>query len=361
MHILLATGIFPPAIGGPATYSTKLAEEFLKLGHRVTVVTYGRKLMIEDPRLSIVFVPKSGTVLSRWRGYRRALRKYGADADAVIALSSVSTGVPLLLSGLRKPKKILRLGGDFFWERYTDGGGMKSLREWYGSSFGFWKLLNTSFMEAILRSFDVLVYSTDFQRKIHEHAYAELPKSIVIENAVPSSTPVPNSRPPSCSPLRLLFMGRFVGFKNLPVLLDAVASMPDVSLTLVGCGPLEGRLRARAGLLGLGSRVEFRPPVAGEEKRRTFLEHDVLILPSVTEISPNVALEAISEGLPVLLTDETGLKPEGVMHLRPLRTVSDIVRAVREYMARSNGDERRVPVRTYAQVAQDWVQLIASL
>ena len=370
MHILLATGIFPPAIGGPATYSTKLAEEFLKLGHRVTVVTYGRKLMIEDPRLSIVFVPKSGTVLSRWRGYRRALRKYGADADAVIALSSVSTGVPLLLSGLRKPKKILRLGGDFFWERYTDGGGMKSLREWYGSSFGFWKLLNTSFMEAILRSFDVLVYSTDFQRKIHEHAYAELPKSIVIENAAsPHLTPNPSltlrlgrgEHASPHNPFRLLFMGRFVGFKNLPVLLDAVAAMPDVSLTLVGCGPLEGRLRARAGLLGLGSRVEFRPPVAGEEKRRTFLEHDVLILPSVTEISPNVALEAISEGLPVLLTDETGLKPEGVMHLRPLRTVSDIVRAVREYMTRSNGDERRVPVRTYAQVAQDWVQLIASL
>ncbi len=361
MHILLATGIFPPSIGGPATYSTKLTEEFLKLGHRVTVVTYGRKLMIEDPRLSIVFVPKSGTVLSRWMEYRRALRKYGADADAVIALSSVSTGIPLLLSGLKKPKKILRLGGDFFWERYTDGGGVKSLREWYDSSFGFWKLLNASFMEAILRSFDAVVYSTEFQRKIHQHAYAALSHNTVIENALPFSTPVPNPRPPSHNPLRLLFMGRFVGFKNLPVLLDAVAAMPDVSLTLVGCGPLEGRLRARAGLLGLGSRVVFHVPVSGEEKCRILKEHDLLVLPSVTEISPNVALEAASEGLPVLLTEETGLKEGGNILLRSLREKSDIVQSLREYMQDSGVPKGAMHVRTYAQVAQDWLQLIASL
>ena len=38
--ILLATGIFPPDIGGPATYVENLAIELEKLGHKVRVVTY---------------------------------------------------------------------------------------------------------------------------------------------------------------------------------------------------------------------------------------------------------------------------------------------------------------------------------
>lgn len=381
MHILLATGIFPPAIGGPATYSTKLAEEFLKLGHSVTVVTYGRELKIDptslpmelrgagNGKLKIIFIRKTGGVIARWMRYRKALKKYAHDADAVIALSSVSTGIPLLLSGLKKPKKILRLGGDFFWERYTDAGGMQSLREWYTSRFGFWRIINTCLMEAILRSFDHIVYSTEFQKKIHEHAYAGLPQSTVIENAIPFSTPtcapagalVGRPHPSAHHPLRLLFMGRFVGFKNLPTLLDAVESLHEVSLTLVGCGPFEGRLRARASLLGLGSRVEFHSPVLGEEKRRMFLEHDVLILPSVTEISPNVALEAASGGLPVLLTEETGLKQAGNILLKPLREKNDIIRSIREYMEHADAPKSAMHVRTYAELAQDWVQLLASL
>jgi glycosyltransferase involved in cell wall biosynthesis len=53
--------------------------------------------------------------------------------------------------------------------------------------------------------------------------------------------------------------------------------------------------------------VTFLPPCSGEAKRRLLAEQDLLVIPSITEISPNVALEARSAGLPVLLTQETGL------------------------------------------------------
>jgi len=42
MKILIATGIFPPDIGGPALYSQKLAEEFSSRGLVVSVITYGK-------------------------------------------------------------------------------------------------------------------------------------------------------------------------------------------------------------------------------------------------------------------------------------------------------------------------------
>ncbi|MSR67221.1 glycosyltransferase [Candidatus Peribacteria bacterium] len=364
MHILLATGIYPPDIGGPATYAEKLAQEFLNLGHTVTVVTYGsvRPNASERERLTVIPVSKVGSVLSRWFRYSRALRKYGSDADVMIAFSSVSTGVPLMFSGLKKPKKILRLGGDFFWERYTDGGGMKSLSDWYRSVCGFWRIVNFTFMAGILRSFDALVYSTEFQKFIHEKEYAGLPKSTVIENARPTCAPNSGAsvgRPHQ--PFRLLFMGRFVGFKNLLALLDAIVNMPNVTLTLVGSGPMEQALRAKTTALNLGSRVRFQAPVSGEEKSRVFAEHDLLILPSVTEISPNTALEAAAEGLPVLLTTETGLSGSGMICLKPLRLASQIASAIRECIEHPVSTSNDVQVRTYAKVAQDWMQFFSSL
>ena len=44
MRIFIATGIYPPKIGGPAQYAQNLKEALEKLGHRVVVKTYG----IED-------------------------------------------------------------------------------------------------------------------------------------------------------------------------------------------------------------------------------------------------------------------------------------------------------------------------
>ena len=40
MKILIATGIYPPDIGGPAKYAKSLRDEFAKLGHKVKIVKY---------------------------------------------------------------------------------------------------------------------------------------------------------------------------------------------------------------------------------------------------------------------------------------------------------------------------------
>src|SRR3989344_9562594 len=41
MRILIATGIYPPEVGGPAYYAQGLGEALKKVGHRVDIVTYG--------------------------------------------------------------------------------------------------------------------------------------------------------------------------------------------------------------------------------------------------------------------------------------------------------------------------------
>ena len=171
-------------------------------------------------------------------------------------------------------------------------------------------------MEWLLKQFDHIVFSTRFQEELYEKHYKNLPKHSVIENALPVGKPVRHQKH---DPFRLLFMGRFVGFKNLVALLKAVGALRDSTqltinsaplhtiMTFVGSGPMESCLRNLVTKSHLQNIVTFLPPVHGEEKQRIFAEHDLLILPSITEISPNVALEARAAGLPVLLSKETGL------------------------------------------------------
>lgn len=358
MHILLATGIYPPDIGGPATYAKHLAEELQKKGYEVTVVTYGRQ--VTSDKWKVESVSLRGNVLSRWMRYAKALRRYGETADVVIALSSVSVGVPLLIARLKKPRKILRLGGDFFWERYTDGGGTLGLAEWYRSRLGFWRLVNMLFMHRILSSFHTIVYSTQFQKQIHERAYKRLPHVCVIENAVPTSV---RHEHRVHDPLRLLFVGRLVRFKRLSVLVDAVFAMPDAVLTITGHGPDLKNLEEQVRQLGLGERVTFMPPLFDHAKVKLFTEHDLLVIPSVTEISPNVALEAVSTGLPVLLTSDNGLSTplHAGMLCAPLgskmETLAAIMKARSQYESLCTA---ALSQRSWDTVTGEWISLLSS-
>ena len=376
MKIILATGIYPPDIGGPATYVRALAKELKERGVEVVVVTYGT---VASEQWPVVGVSKFIPVI-RWFLYAKALRKHAKDADAVIAFSSVSCGVPLWIAHLKKPKNVLRLGGDFFWERYTACGGKRDLHKWCTSK-GFVNSLTRLFVKRLLFVFDHIIFSTRFQEKIYEGAYKKLPSHSVIENALPSGVRAACSDDPVASPtavrrergiragnhhepFRLLFMGRFVGFKNLPALIESVSYLQDVKLTLVGDGPTKRLLVDRFSFLVKNGKIRFVDSAHGEEKQKIFSEHDLMVIPSITEISPNVALEARMAGLPVLLTQETGLSSvltQGMI-VKDLSTPEKIAAAVtdamQEYDRLVNQVAESPPARSYADVGQEFLSLL---
>ena len=216
------------------------------------------------------------------------------------------------------------------------------------------------FMHRILSSFHTVVYSTDFQRSIHKRAYKRLPHVCVIENAVPTSVRHEHS---IHDPLRLLFVGRLVNFKRVSILIDAVFAMPDAVLTITGHGPEQKNLEEQVRQLGLKDRVAFLPPLFAQAKEKLFAEHDLLVIPSVTEISPNVALEAVSTGLPVLLTSENGLSETlrtGMM-CAPLDSKIETLAAIMK--AKSRYESLRtaaITLRPWDAVGSDWISLLLS-
>ncbi len=367
MKIVLATGIYPPEIGGPATYVRHLAAELASRGNEVVVVTYGQnadELFESEGKeggalWKVIRVPTGGGSGVRWNRYAKALRIHGKDAEIIEAFSSVSAGIPLRLARIKGPKKILRLGGDFLWERYTDYGGKRTLRQFYASYPGVKSLL-----KFLIGGFDHIVFSTAFQQDLYRRLLGrKLSSHSVIENALPVSSP---SLHVKHEPLRLLYLGRFVRFKNLSALLTAVAALPHARLTLVGSGPVRSQIEAFVQKLSLQSRVSVQPAVHGSQKREVFDEHDLLVLPSLTDISPNAALEARAAGLPVLITEENGLSPilrEG-MTVRSLRSSTEIVRSVLEidrgYDDISRAAAEPLSERQWGSVAEDHVALFRS-
>ena len=103
---------------------------------------------------------------------------------------------------------------------------------------------------------------------------------------------------------RILFVGRLVYYKGLTVLLEALAAT-QASLVIVGDGPLEGALRARARALGVAERVAFGAGLSDEDVRWLYRACDVFVLPSTerTEAFGLVQIEAMASGLPVVSTD----------------------------------------------------------
>ena len=108
---------------------------------------------------------------------------------------------------------------------------------------------------------------------------------------------------------RLLFVGRFVYYKGIEVLIDAVAQS-EGTLILAGDGPLDASLRARAAERGIASRVLFTGRVTDEELPAYYHAADVFVLPSIvkTETFGVVQVEAMAAGLPVVSTNlKTGV------------------------------------------------------
>ena len=70
MKLLIATGMFPPDVGGPATYSQTIAEEFSKRGHNITIVTYGDNIISNFPSLDSSPVGRGGAISNFQKSFK---------------------------------------------------------------------------------------------------------------------------------------------------------------------------------------------------------------------------------------------------------------------------------------------------
>ncbi|HRZ30049.1 MAG TPA: glycosyltransferase family 4 protein [Candidatus Paceibacterota bacterium] len=301
--ILIATGIYPPDIGGPATYAKALEEEFRSLGFNVLVRYFRQEKGLPPILRHIFYFLKVCLVMSR--------------VDYAIALDTFSVGLPTVLAGLIFRKKvIIRTGGDFLWETYVN----RTKKSLILSSF-YLKSPDFTSKEKIifkltkfaLGGADKVVFSTDWQRNIWVPAYnLDFKKTKIIENffnfqnfeEVESDFLV-------VAPRKYLWAGRDIFLKNTNFLKQAFANAkkenPDLDLEI----------------------ITNLPQAKLFEKMKAC---DVVTVPSLSEISPNLVLEGLSLGKPFILSKETGYfeKLKGLgLFVDPL-SIDEISKAILE-------------------------------
>ncbi len=133
----------------------------------------------------------------------------------------------------------------------------------------------------------------------------------------------------------VLFVGRFVPYKGVSVLLRAMVGIEAVAV-LVGDGPLRVSLERLTADLTLRDRVRFAGEVSEDELIALYHACDILVLPSVTrqEAFGVVQLEAMACGKPVISTSVPSGVPWVNQHGRTGLVVDpDDVEALREALA----------------------------
>jgi glycosyltransferase involved in cell wall biosynthesis len=98
-------------------------------------------------------------------------------------------------------------------------------------------------------------------------------------------------------------IGNLVPEKNHALAIAALTHLEDYSLVIVGEGPLRSELEVTAQRLGVVHRVIFRPAMPQRELRHLYASADVMLLTSIREGWPNVVLESLACGTPVVALD----------------------------------------------------------
>lgn len=104
----------------------------------------------------------------------------------------------------------------------------------------------------------------------------------------------------------VLSVGRLHPLKGHDLVIDAIAAMPDTLLLIAGAGAERDALVAHAAVRGVTDRVRFLGQQVHEDLAALYSSADALVLASSHEGWPNVLLEAMACGTPVVATDVGG-------------------------------------------------------
>jgi glycosyltransferase involved in cell wall biosynthesis len=148
----------------------------------------------------------------------------------------------------------------------------------------------------------------------------------------------------------LLSVGNLLAFKGHGVAIEALSLLPDCELVIAGDGPDRAAFEALARQCGVSERVRFVGSLGHAELRHYYCAADALILASSREGWPNVLLEAMACGTPVIATAVGGV-PEIVSSIDAGTVVKErsapaLARAVRELFAHAR---ERAATRRFAE------------
>jgi glycosyltransferase involved in cell wall biosynthesis len=316
MKILLATGIYPPDAGGPATYTRAMARALMGRGHEVAVVCYSDVEFRDDEKFPVVRISRRQPTWRRYLAYALAVRRLAKNADLVYLQGPVSEGFPGTIGAMLAGKPtVMKIVGDYAWEIYMQKGSpekKKLLDEFVKHPHVEVRWLERIERWTAKRAKKVVVPS-NFLKTIVEQWDVPGERITRIYNAA-TALPDGMNREEARQQFdvgsrKVLFTAvRAVPWKNIDFIIRLLPKLRDSSVILcaAGDGPSIEGWKREASKMGVENRVRFLGRLGGKEMGEWYRAADLFVLPSLYEGYPNVVSEAVSQGLPVFVSDQGG-------------------------------------------------------
>jgi len=311
MNIILINYEYPPLGGGASNATFHIANELFKEGHQVTVLTSKFENLnghtIEDGihifRVNSVRKQKHQSSIFEMMSFifvgYRALGNIirNREIESAILFFSIPCGVfgPYLKRKFKVNYIVSLRGGDV-------PGLEKRLK--------YFHILLAPLRKFIFRSAKAIIANSNGLAKKSEEA-DPFPVSI-IPNGVDTTFYFPDPAMKHADDVfRFLFVGRFDTQKNILAILNQIMdlkanSQKAFTFDIVGEGPLKASLLTFVEERKLEQIVTFHNWLTKIELRKIYQQSDCLINYSLSEGMPNVVLEAMAAGLPIIASDIMG-------------------------------------------------------
>ncbi|HVM73361.1 MAG TPA: glycosyltransferase family 4 protein [Candidatus Paceibacterota bacterium] len=329
MRIIIATGIYPPEVGGPALYAKGVRESLEKTGHDAPVVLFSSLKNYPSGVRHVLYVFK--------------LMRAAWGASAIFAFDTYSAGVPTAFVGmlLRKPV-VIRIGGDFVWESYIERThDLVPLPKFYRAprALSRKERMAKKLVAWMLRHGE-LAFNTPWLARIWTEPYG-LDESRIhtVENVI--GPRLERSKETNRS---VILYGRQMALKNASAFRTAFE-------------------KVRAEGIDLELKEGIVPHAELMELTRSCY---AVALPSISDVAPNTIIDALRCGVPFIITKNSGYaekyKNMGIV-IDPLDE-ADMIRGIKALADPATYERLRAniaaytTVRTYDDVAHDMLAII---
>lgn len=332
MKLVIATPLYPPEIGGPATYAKILEEGLPEKDIGVTVVKFG----------DVRHLPK----LVRHYVYYRRVLKAARGADVILALDPVSTGLPAMKAARKACKPfVVKIVGDYAWEQGRQRFGLTNALDDFVHSrhVPFPVRMLRRIQTRVAQGATRVIVPSEYLKGIVTAWGIPNEKVEVIYNAMllEALGNVPEEAAELPHPL-IVSAGRLVPWKHFDGLIDAVVSLraKDVraSLVIIGDGPLRAEIVNYA-QDKLGDACVVIGMLPHTDTLATIQSADVFVLNSSYEGLSHTLIEALTLGVPIVATKVGGNAEVVTDEEDGLLVPSGDTRALANALARVLGDE----------------------
>jgi glycosyltransferase involved in cell wall biosynthesis len=317
MKLLIVSHEYPPIGGGGANACFFLAREFAKMGNQVTVVTAmfeslpceetsdeGVKIYRVKCRRSnkekSSFAEMFSYLVSAWKMTDKMLKNERFD-KCLVFFGIPSGPIALHLKHKYKLQYIVRFGGGDI------PGAQKRFKYIY--------MVLVPIIRKIWQNAESLIANSE-GLKLRAKGFEDKYPITVIENGVDNQFFAPVVKEDSDT-VMILFVSRIIEGKGLQYLIPNLNDINEkvnaicgknIKLVIVGDGPYRGELEKITSKLNLDKFVSFEGRKDKEEVKKYYQSADIFVLPSLSEGMPNVVLEAMACGLPIIMTPCEGSK-----------------------------------------------------